>query len=37
MTVMCEFCKERPMRTLLHGAMACHECRDGAWGTVKRR
>ena len=28
MTVMCEFCKERPMRTLLHGAMACLECRD---------
>ena len=26
--LICEYCKERPMKTLLHGAMACHECRD---------
>jgi len=28
----CEFRKERPVRTLLHGAMACAECRRDVTG-----
>jgi len=39
MTITCEFCGERPMRTILLGALACHEChRDVlAWREGRRR